>query len=302
MPPLRRDKPVPLYYQIEVALRRAIESGQLPEGKLPTEEELVERYQVSRMTVRSALGRLEEDGLIERRRGRGTFVAPGATAKIERHPDRLLGFEEDLKRQGADPRVEVLTVEEIEPPLATARILGLGPGETTYRVRRLGRVNGEPFWLESRYYAPAAGAKMLERDLSGASLSRSLEDTLGVRVAAADLRIEATAANQQQARYLNVRRGHPLLVYQIAFNDTAGSALEVLRTAFPGDRYAISVHLPNESASAEEDPFADSFGGSREDWAMGAAIPTVRSRERVGVVLEASFPEGRDVQVEMIPR
>ncbi len=48
--------------------------------------------------------------------------------------------------------------------------------------------------------------------------------------------------------------------------------------------------------------FADSLGGSREDWAMGAAIPTVRSHERVGVVLEASFPEGRDVQVEMIPR
>ena len=94
---IRRDQPVPLYYQIEVALRRAIESGELPVGRLPTEQELVDRYRVSRMTVRSALRRLEEDGLIELHRGRGMFVRPDATGKIVRHPEHVLGFEDDLR-------------------------------------------------------------------------------------------------------------------------------------------------------------------------------------------------------------
>ena len=240
---LQRGEPVPLYYQVEVALRRAIEAGQMPDGRLPTEEELVERYGVSRITIRTALRRLEEDGLIERHRGRGTFVRADSVAKIERHPGRLLGFEQDLRRQGATPSISVLRVERVEPPAVVARLLGMRADETGYRVRRLGRVDGEALWLESRYYSEPVGARLAEQDLSAASLTNLLEQCLGVHVAGARLRVEAGSANARQARELEVRKGHPLLVNQFAFMDMEGRALEVLHAAFRGDRYAFSFDL-----------------------------------------------------------
>lgn len=243
MAPLRRDQPVPLYYQVEVALRRAIELGQVPDGRLPTEEELMERYRVSRITIRTAMRRLEEDGLIERHRARGTFVRDGAIRKIERHPDHLLGFEEELRRQGATPAVEVLAVEEIEPPDGVAQALARPAAEWVYRLRRLGRANGQPLWIESRYYPQWVGARMLKHDLAGASVTRLLEEVLEVRIAGVRLRVEAAAANARQARALNVRTGHPLLVNQFALRDAKGQVLEVLRAAFRGDRYAFAFDL-----------------------------------------------------------
>ena len=79
---LQPDQPTPLYHQLEIALRRSIEAGDFPDGRLPTEAELGRQYHVSRLTVRSALRRLEEDGLIERRRARGTFVCREALDKV----------------------------------------------------------------------------------------------------------------------------------------------------------------------------------------------------------------------------
>jgi GntR family transcriptional regulator len=243
MTSLRRDQPVPLYYQIEVALRRAIEGGRLSNGRLPTEEELVGQYQVSRMTVRAALRRLEEDGLIERHRARGTFVRADAMAKIVRHPARLWGFEDDLRRQGAAAEVEVLSIEEVEPPLSVAQALSLPAGDRSYRVRRRGQVNRQPLWLESHYYPRDVGAKIVERDLRGTTITILLQEVLGVPVVAASVRVEAGAANAQQARHLGIHIGHPLLMSQFAFYDASGRTLEVLRAAFRGDRYAYSFDL-----------------------------------------------------------
>jgi GntR family transcriptional regulator len=258
MTDLRRDQPVPLYYQVEIALRRAIEAGQFPDGRLPTEDDLHERFAVSRITVRSALRRLEEDGLIERHRARGTFVRADATAKIVRAPGHLLGFESDLRRQGVSPAIQVLAFEVVEPPPGVSRDLGVEPGASAHRLRRLGRADGEPLWLESRYFTDEVGRRMADQDLSAASLTALLQDVLGVRVGSTHLHLEAASANTRQARHLGVRRGHPLLVNQSTFFDTGGRPLEVLRAAFRGDRYAFSFDLPARPSdpSAAEDPAA----------------------------------------------
>ncbi len=298
----RREVPVPLYYRIEVALRDAIQAGQIPGGRLPTEGELAERYRVSRMTVRAALGRLEEDGLIERHPGRGTFVTPGVLPKIERHADRLLAFEDDLRQQGAEPRLDVLSVASEAAPEPVAQAFGLPRGESVYRVRRIGSVDGEPFWLESRYYELEVGARVLGADLQDASLSRTLQDLLGVRVAAADLRVEAQPATTQQARYLKVRRGHPLLVYQVSFSDANGRVVEVLRLAFRGDRYAITIHLPDEAGRRQPNGLRAPENLRLEARPGLGYVIADHPRERLGVVLEGNSPESQDVRVHMAPR
>ncbi len=249
MDELRRNGPLPLYYQIEVAIRRAIESGTLPGGRLPPEEELAERYAVSRQTVRTALRRLEEDGLIVRRRAHGTFVRADAAAKLQRHLDHLLGFEADLRRQGAELAVEVLAVERIEPPAEIGAALALAEAPAV-RVRRLGRVDGAPLWLESRFYPPEIGERMAEQDLTTGSITNLLERVLGTRVVAGRIRVEAAAATARQARHLEVHSGHPLLVSQFTFYGPEGRALEVVRAAFRADRYAFSFELPSRSGDA----------------------------------------------------
>lgn len=264
MSDLRRDQPVPLYYQIEVAIRRAIEQGQFGGGRLPTEEELAERYGVSRMTVRAALRRLEEDGLIERHRARGTFVRPEAAAKIVRHPNYLFGFEEDLRRQGAAPDVEVLASELIEPPTSVANSLGLAPGQHAHRLRRRGRVNGEPLWLESRYHPAELIALLPEHDLTSASITSLLGKTAGIRIGSVQLRVEAAAANPRQARYLGVRTGHPLLVSRYAYYATDGRCVEVLHAAFRADRYCFTFFL--RASDTQAPLWADSGPHHQPSW------------------------------------
>jgi GntR family transcriptional regulator len=251
-----------------------MEAGQFPDGRLPTEEDLAKQYQVSRLTVRSALRRLEEDGLIERRRARGTFVCREALAKLVRDHARF-GFEEDLRRHGGTPAVELLSIERVESPKFVAECLQIATNEPIYLVRRLGRVDGEPLWLERRYFPLDIGAKLVEHDLTDGSTTQLLEQVLGVRITSARMQIDAAVANARQARYLAVRKGHPLLVSHVTSYDATGHPLQLMRAAFRGDRYAIALTLPARAS------------GDGDLWTSGqlghAGVDRLASWELIGV-------------------
>ena len=103
---------IPLYFQIEQDLASLITSGTLaPGSQLPSEEELVQRYGVSRTTVRKAVQELDRLGLIEIRRGRGTFVRTG---KITQEFTELTGFVEDMVAMGLQPSAKVLGTAPVE--------------------------------------------------------------------------------------------------------------------------------------------------------------------------------------------
>ncbi|MBI3962513.1 MAG: GntR family transcriptional regulator, partial [Deinococcus sp.] len=92
---MARDSVIPLYYQLKELLRERIEAGEWePGNQIPTEEELCERYKVSRITVREAIQGLVSEGLLYRQQGRGTFVAK---AKIQQGLQRLTSFTEDMQ-------------------------------------------------------------------------------------------------------------------------------------------------------------------------------------------------------------
>ncbi len=240
-PVLDPENPVPLYHQLELRLRRAIETGQFRPGeRLPTEAELQRLYGVSRATVRAALRRLEEDGLIYSHRGRGTFVHPQAeTTRIERNPARLLEFEQDILRSGLKPRVEVLAVEQVPAPERVAEMLGIGPGREVLRVRRLGWADGEPLWLESRYLHPEISRLVNPEDFNQASVTRWLQAVVGIPIAGTRLRVSAGAATPTQARHLKIKPGGPVLINEFVFYDAAGRAVEAARAIFRADRYAF---------------------------------------------------------------
>ncbi len=248
---LHPEEPTPLYYQLELALRRAIESGLFPDGRLPTERELVEQYEVSRLTVRSALRRLEDEGLIERHRARGTFVRPDALAKLVRDPVQWT-FEEDIRRHTGSHTNSVLSIEQVESPTGVAAALGLAQHEQVWRVLRLGLTDDEPLFLERRYYPLDIGVKLVDQELTERSFSEVVEKVLSVR-SSKRMRFDATVANSSEARHLNVRKGHPLLVCEITSYDAEGRAIQLLQGAFRGDRFAIAMTLPELSSAKKVD-------------------------------------------------
>jgi GntR family transcriptional regulator len=254
---LHPEEPTPLYYQLEMALRHAIETGLFPDGRLPTERELVEQYAVSRLTVRSALRRLEaEEGLIERHRARGTFVRPDALAKLVRDPVQWT-LEEYIRRHIGSRANKVLSIEQIESPTGVAAALGLPQHEPVWRILMLGLTDDEPLFLERRYYPLDIGAKVVGQELTKGSVREILEEALGVRIGTSRMRIDATVANSSEARYLNVRKGHPLLVCEVTSYDAEGRALQLLQDAFRGDRVAIAMTLPEfRSAKAAHVPMS----------------------------------------------
>lgn len=242
---LRREAPLPLYYQIELQLRKAIETGQYrPGDRLPTESALQRSYDVSRVTVRTALRRLEEEGLISTQRGRGTFVTTqGDEAhRIERNPARLRAFEEDLVRQGGPPRIEVLAIDRGPAPQRIGALLGLGDGTQVTRIRRVGWVGEGPLWVESRYFHPRIADALIETDLGSASMTALLEAVTGLHVESSRLRITAAAATANQAEHLHLEPGDPVLINEFVVS-AEGRAVEAARAVFRADRYAFSIEV-----------------------------------------------------------
>ena len=141
------------YREIEGYLRTLVE-GARPGDPLPSEAELCERFSVSRMTVRQALSELTNDGLVERRRGQGTFVAH---RPVHRRPGVFLSFTEEMHRRGAQATSRLLSAGLDDPRRPEAEDLGLAPGSQVVRVARVRLADGVPVALEDAALVPELG-------------------------------------------------------------------------------------------------------------------------------------------------
>jgi GntR family transcriptional regulator len=239
---INRRAPVPLYYQIESALRDEVAVGRYPEGRpLPTEDVLVRRFGVSRITVRRAMERLVQDGLIHRVPGRGTFVnaAPPREFRIERNPADLMGFEEDIRRTGFVPETRVLRREWVSPPADVAEALGIAEGTEVLRLYRRGTIGGRPLWIEDRYMLRTLASRLRARDFTVPSLLSTLAREHGLTVDRARVRIAARGATREEARLLGLRPGGPVLVAEFAVQ-ADGRPAQFVRARFRPDRYAFA--------------------------------------------------------------
>ena len=125
---LNRETPMPLYHQVKTVILREIEAGiWKPDARLPTESSLSERFKVSKITVRQALGELASLGYIRREQGRGTFVR---RPPLEQGPRELTGFSEEMRRHGLVASSDVLESGAALPPADVAATLRIAPERT----------------------------------------------------------------------------------------------------------------------------------------------------------------------------
>ena len=237
---LRKDDPQPLYLQLQKLVREAIRSGLVSEGEaIPTERDLAEEFDVSLITVRKAVDGLVDEGLLDRRRGAGTFVVG---RRVEKSFSKLSSFSEDMRSRGRVPHSAWIgrSTGAVTPEEALS--LGLSPGTTVYRFSRIRYADGESMALEQStipaYCLPSV-------DAVGESLYEALERA-GHRPLRALQRLRAVAFTAEQAEALGIAPGASgLFIERIGFL-ADGRAAEFTQSHYRGDSYDVVAELNDE--------------------------------------------------------
>jgi GntR family transcriptional regulator len=227
---------LPLYQQLQRALRQAIESRVLgPDDALPPERDLAHDFKVSRITVRKALDGLVSEGLLLRRQGSGTFVR----ARVEKNFSKLTSFSEDMRARGRNPRSVWLRKSSGTVTPEEALTLRASPGTPVYRFHRIRFADDAPMALE---YATILASCLPSVDAVESSLYAALERA-GNRPVRALQRLRAVLFSAEQAELLHAKESDAgLLVERLGFlND--GRAAEFTQSYYRGDIYDFVAEL-----------------------------------------------------------
>lgn len=238
---INRASKVPLYQQLYEILREKILRHEWRPGDVvPSEAELCEQYQVSRTTVRQVLGQLANEGLIDRHRGRGTFVAEPT---VEKSMERIVSFTHDMLERGLQPRTQVLSEGLIGAPEDIAERLGIEPGEELVKLVRLRLADGTPMAIEESHLVHRYCPGVLDRDYATEPLREALDRDYGIRLSRAKQVIRAIPATAKQARLLAIKPRDALLyIERVSFSEH-DVPVEFLRIYYRADRYALYNEL-----------------------------------------------------------
>ena len=244
-----KDQSVPLYYQLETILREKIKSGEYAPGDpFPTEDQLAQAYKVSRITVRKALSALEKDGLIDRKRGKGSRVTE-SQGHLE--PMKLTGMIEDIIAMGIKTKTKIITFDLVHPPKKVVEQLKLTEDEKALRIERIRTIKGLPISYTLSYVPSDLGKKISIRDLTTRPLLNVLEKECRVRIGRGIQIIEATIADSRIASLLDVMTGVPLLKIDRTVFDMKDRPVEFLTILYRSDRYHYTVELVRKKTESK---------------------------------------------------
>ncbi len=233
--PTRSEEPA--YKRIQGAIRRRIDSGQLKPGNVvPSERELAKLHRVSLMTARHALTDLARDGIVERRHGAGTFVAP---PKV--HFNKLLGYTEQMASLGLTAHSRIVSSAIVNREHEIAARLGLQPTSRLGRLERVRLVATEPVALEICYWSADDFPALIAAPLDRVSLFKLIERDCGIEMAYADEEIDATDADQRTADLLSIPRGAPLLRMRQLIFSTSGRATVYVTGFYRSGRHTLRI-------------------------------------------------------------
>lgn len=206
---MRFQKGVPRHKQISDWIREKIESGEYEaDEKLPSENQFTEQFDVSRVTVRRALQTLENDQLIYRCQGLGSFVQD---QRSHQKLGRLTDFMEDMARAGMEASSKVLAFETTQAPARIASILDIEEGKNVMRLDRLRLGDGQPIALDITWLPMMYGQLIDNHNLEEETIFGILESNYDIPVEKGCYRIEAENAHSYLADYLQVDEQTALL-------------------------------------------------------------------------------------------
>src|SRR5215475_9364929 len=250
---LDRGGPLPLYAQLKAAIDDRIDTNQWgPETQLPSERELCEQFDVSRITVRQAIHQLVSEGRLIRIHGRGTYVA---SSPLKKQLLPLIGFSEDMASRGQRPGARVLRFEGVAASLAVAQALQLSSGEGVVLLKRLRLANTRPMAIETVHLPERLFPDIIGESLEDRSLYTLLRQKYEIQPGRALQLWQAVSCPPADAKLLAIPKGSPVLQIQRTTYDQSGRPFEYLESFFRGDKYVYYAELKNESAV--QDPLGE---------------------------------------------
>ena len=226
----------PLYHQLMQRIRGDIERGVYPVGsRIPPEHELEQLYQVSRVTVRRALAELTAEGLLERKQGKGTFVAtPRGGLPLK----NLHSFHDSCKLNRVKPSIDVIHVRETEAGAEAAEGLNISRGSRVLEILRVCRADGVPVVLERNHFSMAY-AWLQDQDLSGSLYNILREYGVEPKLALHDVSLRF--ADRDEAELLETEEGTPLICLHEVIYDQRGRPLHTNIQLIRGERFVFTI-------------------------------------------------------------
>ncbi|NIK11780.1 GntR family transcriptional regulator [Alkalibacillus almallahensis] len=234
--PLNYVNSIPLHYQLAKEIEDKIYSGQYNE-KIPSERELMDEFHVSRSTVRQSVSQLVQAGVLERKRGMGTFV------KIKPIHDwlgNLKSTTETIEEMDMIPGAKLIESRLVELDDELQSITGL---KKAYYFKRLRYANHLPLGIESHYYPIELGKKLIQYDLNKESFYHLIEEKLGVKSFNADQNITANIISDEDAKLMNVSNKLCMLHTNRKIIDINGQFVEYEDAVYRSDMYSFNISL-----------------------------------------------------------
>ena len=228
---------LPLYAQVEDALADRISSGALAVGtQLPSEEELIREFDVSRTTIRTTIQNLVRQGLVEIRRGRGTFVA---SPRMIQELTELTGFVEDMRVLGRIPTARVVSRDVVPADDLVAGKLAIAAGTPVVQIRRIRLSDGVPLSFDETYLPEDVGRKIMVEDLATEPIFTLLEERYDTPLVEAEYELEAATASPAVAIALEIPAGSPIFLIDRTSYTLGHRPVDYERLHYRGDQNSL---------------------------------------------------------------
>jgi len=245
-----------LYAKIEETIATEIAQGEYrPGDQLPTEDALLHRFQVSRITIRRAIQNLVSRGLLEIRRGLGTFVL---SPRIEAEITKLTGFVEDMNAAERKASARVVSQGVVAASARVAERLQLAKGTKVMQIKRVRLADGMPISFDETYLPLPLGKQIVHNDLRLHPIFTLLEEEYGIPLVEADYELEAVIATKAVADVLRVRIGSPIFQIERTSMTTGNQPVDYEVLSYRGDLVRFVTKLlrhPGNSAGIQASRF-----------------------------------------------
>jgi GntR family transcriptional regulator len=240
--PQSEPSAIPKYIRIRDWLMHHIQSQDLKWGdKLPSENDLVQQFQASRVTVRQALEALRAQGIIESQQGKGWFLR---RVRAVQNLGHLQSFGEMLAPMGLRGRSRVLDFSECAAPKAVANAFALPEGTKVVRIARLRIAGVGVMSYDLSYFPIDIGRRLLREDLARQDIFVLFEYALGIRLGFADVTIEVVPAEGEPAERLNVAPSSPIFRLTRLTHDSRGVAIDFEYVYGLPEAHQFTVRVP----------------------------------------------------------
>lgn len=240
MEKINKNSKLPLYMQlVDIIMAKIEEGGYLEHDKLPSERELCELYDVSRITVRQTLQELEREGFIYKKHGKGSFVAPKI---FDQSLLNLYSFTEEMKKLNKTPSSNVLDFELVQCSERLAAKLEIADGEGAYKVTRLRLADGEPLIYENSYVPASLFPGLTKTELENTPMYDIFREKYGVELTRAVEKFVAVKTRQEEAKWLKVSSDTPsMMIKRYAYSRE--QVIEYTTSIARGDKFYYTVEL-----------------------------------------------------------